>query len=78
MAQAGDFCPDESTMAAGSRISWVAAFGDNTIGETTSFAGQGWGQSTLDVQGVSSSSGTTVVGNTCEPSWSNPLDALRV
>ena len=44
MAQAGDFCPEESTMAVGSRRSWEAAFGDNTIDETTSFAGRGYAE----------------------------------
>ena len=78
MAQAGDFCPEESTMAVGSRRLWEAAFGDKTIDETTSFAGRGRGQSNLDVHGISSSSGTRVVGNKGEPSWSNPLDALRI
>ena len=61
MAQAGDFCPEESTMAVGSRRSWEAAFGDKTIDETTSVIGQGRGQSTLDVQGVLTSSRKTAV-----------------
>ena len=38
MAQVGDFCPEESTMAVGSRRSWEAAYGDKTIDETTRVA----------------------------------------
>ena len=50
-------------MAVGSRRSWEAAFGDKTIDETTSVIGRGRGQSTLDVQGVSTSSRKTAVHN---------------
>ena len=64
-------------MAVGSRRSWEAVFGDETIEENLGTAFRRWDQSAPDEMGVSTSSGTTTVYSEREPIWSNSLFARR-
>ena len=61
MAEVCDFCPDELSVAVGSRRSRAAVFGNEATDRVYGSASQERVQSAPDEQGVSTSSRTTAV-----------------
>ena len=78
MASTPAFSSKQTSSAVGSRRSRAAAFGDDATDQFVDSASRSPGQMAPDEQGVSTSSGETIVRSEGEPSRTDPLPAMRM